>query len=118
MTCHFISLRLQMTSRLSDEPFIQLSLSYIEDVSVAVQDMHERISTDMTAAAASIQHSTVLTIHGTADRTIPMADAEMFAEHIKLHKLKLVDGADHRFTQHADRVIQLAVDFMLEPQAM
>lgn len=115
MTCHFISLGLQMKSRLSDKPLNQLSLSYTEGLSVAVQDMHERISTDMTAAAASIQHSTVMTIHGTADRTIPMADAALFAEHIKRHTLKLVDGADHRFTQHADRLIQLAVDFMLEP---
>lgn len=77
--------------------------------------MQQRISTDMAVAAASIQHSTVLTIHGTGDRTIPMADAEKFAEHIKHHTLRLVDAADHRFTQHADRVIELAVDFMLKP---
>ena len=75
--------------------------------------MQQRMSIDMAAAAVSIQHSAVLTIHGTADRTISVADAHKFAEHTKRHTLSLVDGADHRFTRHGDSAIELAVDFML-----
>ena len=77
--------------------------------------MQQRLSTDMAAAASSIQQSHVLSIHGTADLTIPVTDADKFAALIKHHTLRTVDGANHRFTQHADQVIALVVDFVLQP---
>ena len=79
------------------------------------QDMQQRLSIDMAAAAASIQHSHVLTIHGTADRTIPVEDAHKFADHIEHHTLRTVEGANHRFSQHGDEAIALALDFITSP---
>jgi len=77
--------------------------------------MQQRLSTDMAAAAARVQRSHVLTIHGTADRTISVHDAGKFAGLIKNHTLSIVDSANHSFTQHADEAVALAVDFIMQP---
>ena len=80
------------------------------------QDIEERLTTDMVAAAQRIQCSPVLTLHGSADDTIPVRDAKEFAKHILHHTLRVVDGADHRFTQHGGVVVNEVVSFMTEGQ--
>ena len=79
-----------------------------------VQDMDERVNHDMGKISHAIQQSSVLTIHGGADRTIPFADAHEFAKHIKNHQLSVIEGASHNYDkpEHATQMIQLAVDFM------
>ncbi|KAL0039934.1 hypothetical protein WJX77_012021 [Trebouxia sp. C0004] len=78
------------------------------------EDMHERVSHDMRRLSDAIKKSSVLTIHGGADKTIPIADALEFAKHIRNHQLTVIDGASHNYDkpQHAQQLIQLAVDFM------
>ncbi|KAK9814056.1 hypothetical protein WJX72_000039 [[Myrmecia] bisecta] len=54
------------------------------------EDMQDRLSTNMDAAARGIKHSQVLTLHGSADATIPVEDALSFAERIARHTLYVV----------------------------
>lgn len=56
----------------------------------------------------------VLTLHGSADDTVPAKNAEEFARHIRNHTLKVVDGADHGFSQHKDIAVETAAAFLLE----
>lgn len=71
------------------------------------------MTTDMVAVAQKIRNTPVLTIHGSADDTVPVADAEEFDRHITHHTLKILDGANHNFTEHQDAVVQLAAEFLL-----
>jgi alpha/beta superfamily hydrolase len=64
--------------------------------------MNERLSLDMSAAVKAISLTEVLTIHGSADTTIPVEDAHSFAQDIKTHSLTVIDGADHSFRNHVD----------------
>ncbi len=41
--------------------------------------MANRVSLDMDAAARGVRRSQVLTVHGAADETIPVADAHAYA---------------------------------------
>lgn len=76
--------------------------------------MAERMGLDMAAAASKISISEVLTIHGTADPTIPVEDAHSYAKVISTHTLTLVEGADHSFRNaaHADIAIKRIVDYL------
>lgn len=78
------------------------------------EDMTERLNHDMGKISESIKKSSVLTIHGGADKTIPFADAHEFDKHIANHKLHVIDGASHNYDkpEHAQQLIQLSVDFI------
>lgn len=49
------------------------------------------------------RRSKVLTIHGTEDETIPVADAHEFAKVIAQHELVVVEGATHRFATEPEQ---------------
>lgn len=85
-----------------------------EEWTLTEEDMDERVNHDMGKISHAIQQSSVLTIHGGADRTIPFADAHEFAKHIKNHQLSVIEGASHNYDkpEHATQMIQWAVDFM------
>ena len=77
--------------------------------------MQERMTTDMEAAAKAIVRARVLSIHGSADDTIPVGDALEFARCVANHTLHVVEGADHGFSQeaHAAEAVNQAVQFFL-----
>lgn len=75
--------------------------------SAAAQDLHERVTTDMASASASITRSKVLTIHGTADAVIPVSDGRAFAAAIRGSSLVEVEGADHNFRAAPHLVAEL-----------
>lgn len=79
-----------------------------------VQDLDNRMSTDMVAAASAIRASKVLTIHGTADAVIPVAEAYRYDELIAGHKLHIIQGADHNFRspEHAKEMIKAVMAFV------
>jgi pimeloyl-ACP methyl ester carboxylesterase len=77
-----------------------------------LQDLDERLNLDMAAAAASIKHSKVLTIHGTADSVIPIDDGRQMAASIAGSRLVEVEGADHNF-RASDDVLQQLVSAVL-----
>lgn len=53
-----------------------------------------------------------LTVHGSADKTIPVEDAHEFAKHIPNHKLHIIEGANHNYTAHRKEVADAVVDFI------
>ncbi|PNX55259.1 hypothetical protein L195_g048886, partial [Trifolium pratense] len=56
----------------------------------------------------------VLTIHGSSDEIIPVQDAHEFAKIIPNHKLYIIEGADHAYTNHQDELSSVAVSFIKE----
>ncbi|KAF6261303.1 Alpha/Beta hydrolase protein [Scenedesmus sp. NREL 46B-D3] len=76
------------------------------------EDLDERVSLDMAAATAAIKRSRVLTIHGTADSTIPVDDGRQMAAGIAGSRLIEVEGADHNFQASQD-VLQRLIDAVL-----
>lgn len=107
--------------RLKNEKTIQVKDATVttgpDGWTLTEEDMNERVSHNMGKLSDAIKKSSVLTIHGGADKTIPFADAHEFAKHIRNHQLTVIDGASHNYdkSQHAQQMIQLAVDFMTAP---
>ncbi|CAM9647621.1 unnamed protein product [Ectocarpus fasciculatus] len=58
----------------------------------------------MKKTAASITRSKVLTIHGTEDETIPVADAYEFDKVLANNELVVVEGATHRFATEPEQL--------------
>ena len=54
-----------------------------------------------------------LTVHGSADMTIPVEDAYEFAKLIPNHKLHVIEGANHNYTAHRKEVADAVVDFIM-----
>ncbi|CAM9472319.1 unnamed protein product [Choristocarpus tenellus] len=69
-----------------------------QDLTIRSQDLEERAALDMRKTSGAIKKSEVLTIHGTEDEIIPVADASDFAQAVGCsHELVVVPGATHRF---------------------
>lgn len=62
-----------------------------------MQDLQERVTLDMAPYCAAIKNSKVLTIHGTADSTIPVQDGQQIADRIAGSEIVVVQDADHNF---------------------
>lgn len=56
----------------------------------------------------------VLTVHGSADQSIPVQDAHEFAKIIPNHKLHIVEGADHEYTKHQTELVAVVLNFIKE----
>ena len=54
----------------------------------------------------------VLTVHGSADETIPVEDALEFAKIIPNHKLHIVEGADHNYTSHQTELASVVLSYL------
>ncbi|TKY72805.1 2-hydroxy-6-oxo-6-(2'-aminophenyl)hexa-2,4-dienoic acid hydrolase [Spatholobus suberectus] len=55
-----------------------------------------------------------LYIHGSSDEIIPVEDAFEFAKIIPNHKLHVIEGADHRFSNHQGELSSIVVNFIKE----
>jgi len=55
-----------------------------------------------------------LTVHGDADTIIPVGDALEFAKILPNHKLHIVEGADHVYTEHLAELASIVANFMKE----
>ncbi|XP_006462461.1 hypothetical protein AGABI2DRAFT_72188 [Agaricus bisporus var. bisporus H97] len=58
----------------------------------------------------------VLTIHGTADKIVPVSDAMIYARALSdrspgTHSLHLMENADHNFTKRQDEVVKVILDW-------
>mmetsp|Transcript_18237 Transcript_18237/g.33286 ORF Transcript_18237/g.33286 Transcript_18237/m.33286 type:complete len:300 (-) Transcript_18237:1206-2105(-) len=78
------------------------------------RDLDERMKLDMLSEVRRISLAEVLTIHGSQDRVVKVADAQGLARVIPSHSLAIVDGADHNFKSpvHADLLVRKVVDFL------
>ncbi|RYR06698.1 hypothetical protein HN51_071647 [Arachis hypogaea] len=56
----------------------------------------------------------VLTVHGSSETVIPVQDALEFAKIIPNHKLHIIEGANHLYTNHQDELISVVVNFIKE----
>ena len=77
--------------------------------------MQERLNTDVAAAARGIVKSHILTLHGTADRTIPLADGHAVMDAMRKGRasIQVFDGADHGFSQHGPELVAAVVEHVL-----
>ncbi|VVA10337.1 PREDICTED: putative uncharacterized [Prunus dulcis] len=85
------------------------------DVSYRVteESLMDRLSTDMHEACLQIdKECRVLTVHGSADETIPVEDALEFSKIIPNHKLHVIEGADHCYTSHQTELVSVVLDFI------
>lgn len=57
-----------------------------------------------------------MTIHGTDDETIPVADAREFAKVLPNNELAIIEGATHRFaTEPEQREVMKVLSRYVEP---
>ena len=75
-----------------------------------LQDLQERCDTDVPTAVKTITHSHVLTLHGTADSTIPIADGYAVTDAVKDSSMRVFEGADHVFSGHGPEVVAAVVE--------
>ncbi|KAF6169764.1 hypothetical protein GIB67_004156 [Kingdonia uniflora] len=80
---------------------------------VTEDSLMERLSTDIHAASLMIgKNCRVLTVHGSMDEVIPVEDASEFAKIISNHKLHIVEGANHCYTEHEVELAEAVLDFI------
>ena len=73
-----------------------------------MQDLDDRMRLDMAAVCARIDPTiAVLTIHGSDDDRIPVADARRYAAQLPGSRLHIISGADHNFSakEHSAELI-------------
>ena len=56
----------------------------------------------------------VLTVHGSDDSVVRVEEALGFAKVIPNHKLHIIEGADHRFSEHRDDLASIVLSFIKE----
>ncbi|KAJ1439864.1 Serine aminopeptidase, S33 [Sesbania bispinosa] len=85
------------------------------DYRVTEESLMDRLNTNMHEACLQIdKECRVCTIHGSSDEIVPVQDAHEFAKIIPNHKLHIIEGADHAFSNHQDELSSVAVSFIKE----
>ena len=77
---------------------------------MSLQDLQERVDTDVPAAAKKIRHSHILTLHGTADSTMPISNGYAVTEAVRNSSIRVFEGADHGFSKHGPEVVAAVVE--------
>ncbi|KAM0938188.1 putative feruloyl esterase [Dioscorea sansibarensis] len=99
--------------RIKRDGYLDLKKGKGEVIRVTEDSLMERLNTDMKAAALSISNKCrVLTVHGSADEVTPVEDAFEFGKVIPNHKLHIVDGANHCYTEHQTELASIVVEFI------
>ncbi|KAK1413855.1 hypothetical protein QVD17_29591 [Tagetes erecta] len=80
---------------------------------VTEESLMERLNTNMHEAGLKIDpNCRVLSVHGSADEVIPVEDASEFAKIIPNHELRIIEGANHVYSNHRDKLVPVVVDFI------
>lgn len=70
---------------------------------------------DPLAAAAALAQRNLLIIHGSADQSVPVRDAELLYEMAQEpKKLVVIEEADHRFSEHLEQVWEAFFQWLRE----
>jgi uncharacterized protein len=70
---------------------------------------------DLASCAASILPRSLLIVHGSADQSVPVEDAEILYQAAgEPKKLIIIEGADHRFSGHTNQVWQAFFSWLEE----
>ncbi|XP_027333852.1 uncharacterized protein LOC113848500 [Abrus precatorius] len=101
--------------RIRKDGFIDVKSSGSFDYRVTMESLMDRFNTNMHEACLQIdKECRVLTVHGSSDTVIPVEDASEFAKIIPDHKLHIIEGADHSYTNHQDELASVVVNFIKE----
>ncbi|XP_076937233.1 uncharacterized protein LOC143604723 isoform X1 [Bidens hawaiensis] len=80
---------------------------------VTEESLMERLNTNMHEAGLKVdQDCKVLTVHGSVDEVIPVEDALEFAKIIPNHELRIIEGANHNYTNHRDELVSVVLGFL------
>ncbi|KAK1413854.1 hypothetical protein QVD17_29590 [Tagetes erecta] len=80
---------------------------------VTEESLMDRLNTNMHQACLQIDKDCkVLTIHGSNDSIVRVKEALEFAKVIPNHKLHIIKGANHGFSNHQDELISIVVSFI------
>ncbi|KAJ0524199.1 putative feruloyl esterase [Helianthus annuus] len=58
------------------------------------------------------QDCRVLIVHGSADEINPVEDALEFAKIIANNELRIIEGANHDYTNHRQELVSVVLDFL------
>lgn len=115
-------LKIGVKERLGDDFLVKIKNNGFIDVAtngngigyrVTEQSLMDRFATDVKAACSTIDPTCkVLTIHGSSDIVIPVSDASEFHRLISNHELRIVEGADHSYTQNKTELTSAVVHFL------
>ncbi|XP_076909510.1 uncharacterized protein LOC143566789 [Bidens hawaiensis] len=80
---------------------------------VTEESVMEVLNTNMHEAGLKVdQDCSVLIVHGSADEINPVEDALAFAKVIRNHELRIIEGANHDYTNHRDELVSVVLDFL------
>lgn len=80
---------------------------------VTEESLMDRWNTNMHEACLKIDKDCrVLTVHGSSDKIIRVEDAHEFSTIIPNHKLHLIKGANHGYSEHQAELARVVVDFI------
>ncbi|GJT30091.1 putative alpha/beta hydrolases superfamily protein [Tanacetum coccineum] len=83
---------------------------------VTEESLMDRLDTNMHEACLQIDKDCkVLTVHGSDDSVVRVEEALGFAKVIPNHKLQIIEGADHSFSEHRDDLTSIVLSFIKEP---
>ncbi|ESW26640.1 hypothetical protein PHAVU_003G135900 [Phaseolus vulgaris] len=101
--------------RIRKDGFIDVMRSGSFDYRVTLESLMDRLDTNMHEACLQIDKDCrVLTVHGSSDPVIPVEDASEFAKIVSNHKLHIIEGADHSYTNHQDELASVVVNCIKE----
>ncbi|RDX61560.1 hypothetical protein CR513_60199, partial [Mucuna pruriens] len=85
------------------------------DFRVTEESLIDRLDTNIHKACLQIdKECRVFTIHGSSDEIVPVEVAFEFAKTISNHKLLVIEGADHGFSNHQGELSSAVVNFIRE----
>ncbi|MED6109264.1 hypothetical protein PIB30_031809 [Stylosanthes scabra] len=85
------------------------------DYRVTEESLKERLNMDMPEQCQQIDKDCrVFTVHGSADEIIPVGDAFEFAKILPNHKLHIIEGANHVYTDNQAELASVVVNFIKE----
>ncbi|KAL2338728.1 hypothetical protein Fmac_013174 [Flemingia macrophylla] len=103
--------------RLRKEGFIELKADTPGgiDYRITEDSLKDRLNIIMLEECLHIdKECRIFTVHGGADSIIPVVAAQEFAKVLPNHKLHIVEGADHVYTDHQAELASVVVNFIKE----
>ncbi|KAK7388205.1 hypothetical protein VNO78_23014 [Psophocarpus tetragonolobus] len=101
--------------KMRKDGFIDVKRSGNFEYCVTLESLMDRLNTNMHEACIQIdKECRVLTVHGSSDKVVPVEDASEFVNIIPNHKLRIIERADHSFTNHPDELASIVVNFIKE----
>ncbi|XP_076937229.1 putative uncharacterized protein YDL057W [Bidens hawaiensis] len=81
---------------------------------VTEESLMEWMNTNMHEACLKVdQDCRVLTVHGSVDEVIPVEDASEFAKIVPNHELRILEGANHDYTNKRDKLASVILPLIV-----